>query len=330
MNPAPPAAASAAPALRAQRPYGALRRLTQFASLGVFVLIPLLGIFRIDLASGVLLVCEVPVSLRNFPAIAGLALVLATAPLLMITTIGTLWCGWACPQNLVSEWANQRTRRLLGSRADVNVEGAGLVVAPSKNRIVNWLRLGAELALASLLLGCIPLFYFLPPAQLWSLLSSGDDAQFSRFVGRLYLFCAGLAFVDIALVRYFLCNYACLFRFGTLLFGSRDTVHVHYDATRSADCAKCNYCRVSCVTAINPTAIGRYDRCINCAACIDACGQLHAKASPPASGLLRFIGREAAPDGRPRGALDQVLARLGWHGLLFIGGGALLAYGLSH
>lgn len=316
-----------APALR---PFGPLRRWVQLLSLGVFVLIPALGLFRIDLASGVLLVFNMPVSLRNFPAVSGLALVLATAPLLMITTIGTLWCGWACPQNLVSEWANRRTRRLLGNRADVNIEGAGLVVAPSKNRVVNWLRLGAELGVAAAVLGCIPLFYFLPPGELWSLLTSNNEAQFSGFMARLYLFCAGLVFVDIALVRYFLCNYACLYRIGTLLFGSDNTLHVKYDKQRAADCAKCNYCRVACVTAIDPTAIGRFDRCINCAACIDACAQLHAKGSPPSDGLLRFCGVSLGKDGKPRGALDRLMARIGWHGLLFMAGGALLAFGLTH
>jgi len=264
------------------------------------------------------------VNLRNFPAIAGLALVMATAPLLMVTTIGTLWCGWACPQNAVSEWANALTHRWLGRRASVDVDGEGMRVAPSKNRLANWLVLALSFAAASLVLGIVPLFYFLAPADLWSL-ASGADAQFRVFVVRLYIVSAGLAFVDIAVVRYFLCNYACLYRIGTLLFRNEDGLHVQYDARRAADCAKCNACRVSCLTGVDPTAIGRYDRCINCGECIVACARLHARREPREPGLLRFV--QGSGQGR-RGAAG-VITRLGWHGLLFLAGLGLLAVGLS-
>lgn len=291
-------------------------------------LIPALGLFRIDLAAGSLMILGRAVSLRDFPVVAGLALVLATGPLLMISTIGTLWCGWACPQNTVSEWADRLTHRLLGSRANVDVGGAGLQVAPSKNHARNWLSLGTSLLLAAAMLGILPLFYFLPPGEIWSLVTTNDSAQFSHFIFRLYLVSVGLAFVDIAFVRYFLCNYVCLYRIGTLLFRNDDTLHVAYDAGRSADCAKCNYCRVTCVTGIDPTRIERYDRCINCGACIDACTRLHAKGDAPTPGLLRFEFGIAARSGS--GIAARALGMMGWHGLLFLAGSALMAYGLLH
>jgi polyferredoxin len=314
---------------RPVREYGWKRHAAQVAALFVFALIPALGLFRIDLAGGALMILDRPVNLRNFPAVMGLALVLATAPLVMISTLGTLWCGWACPQNTLSEWANRLTHRLLGSRANVDVEGAGLQVAPSKNRIGNWLRLGTSLLAASLVLGIVPVFYFFPPGVVWSLLSMGESAQFSRFMSRLYLVSVAAVFVDIAVVRYFLCNYVCLYRFGTLLFRNADTVHIAYDAQRSAECAKCNYCRVSCITSIDPTNIQRFDRCVNCGECIDACARLHAKGEVPVPGLLRFELWRPAPDGRRPGMLDRILAMVGWHGALCLAGCALLAYGLT-
>lgn len=305
------------------------RRLVQLATLLVLVLIPAAGVFRIDLAAGSLLVLGHAVSLRDFPVVAGLAIVLATGPLLMISTIGTLWCGWACPQNTVSEWANTLTHRLLGSRANVNVESAGLQVAPSKNRAANWAQLGLQFALASMVLGLVPLFYFFPPAVVWSLLSFGEDAQFSRFMFRLFLVSAGAAFVDIALVRYFLCNYVCLYRFGLLLFRNENGLRVAYDASRSADCAKCNYCRVSCLTSVDPTAIQRFDRCINCAECIDACTRLHAKQEPVVPGLLRFEYGPGTRTGQG-GAFARLLSLFGWHGALFLAGCAIMGYGMLH
>ena len=310
--------------------YRPMRRAVQIATLIALAAIPAVGLFRIDLASASLMVLGQPVSLRNFPVVLGLAIVLATGPLLMVSSLGTLWCGWACPQNTVSEWANRLTRQLLGSRADVNVEGAGLRVAPSKNKALNWLILGSKICAASLVLGIIPLFYFFPPDIVWTLVRFGEDNQFSHFMLRLYLVGAGMAFVDIALVRYFLCNYVCLYRFGLLLFRNPGTLRVAYDGARSADCAKCNYCRVVCVTSIDPTAIKSGDRCINCAECIDACNRLHDKGAPGTPGLLRFTAGAITAGAPAPGRWSRLQALVGWHGLIFFAGCALLLAGLAH
>jgi len=310
--------------------YRPQRRVVQFATLLALAVLPAIGVFRIDLAGANLMLLGRPVSLRDFPVVTGLALVLATGPLLMVSTLGTLWCGWACPQNTVSEWANRLTHQKLGARANVNVESAGLEVAPSKNKFLNWLILGTKISLAAAVLGIIPLFYFFPPDVVWKLVSFGEDTQFSTFMFRLYLVSAGMAFVDIALVRYFLCNYVCLYRFGLMLFRNKGALRVAYDATRSADCVKCNYCRVSCITSIDPTAITAADRCINCAECIDACTRLHDKKGKGTSGLLSFVSGQVKADGSTPGLFERLPAMIGWHGLMFLAGCALLLAGLAH
>jgi len=302
----------------------------QIGALLMLVALPALGVFRIDLARGSLVVLGRLVNLRDFPVVAGLAIVAATAPLLMISTIGSLWCGWACPQNTVSEWANGLTRRLLGSRASVDVEAAGIEVAPSKDRLANWVSLLARLVAASLVLGIVPLFYFFPPDVVWSLMPMGNPNQFSTFIYRLYFVSAGLAFVDIALIRYFLCNHVCLYRIGLLLFRNEQAIHIAYDAARSGECAKCNYCRVSCLTGIDPRHIKKFDRCINCAECVDACNRLQVRRARCGPGLLRFESGSMTAAGRPASRMDRAVASIGWHGLIFLGGCALLAYGLGN
>jgi len=310
--------------------YRGKRRAVQIAFFFVLILIPAVGIFRIDLATASLMILGHPVYLRDVTVVTGLALVVATAPLLTYSTIGTVWCGWACPQNTVSEWANNLTHRLLGSRANVNVESDGLQVAPSKNKLRNWAVLGANFLVVSLLVGIVPLFYFFPPDVVWSLAVFGENNQFSRFMHRLYFVSVALAFVDIAVVRYFWCNYVCLYRFGQLLFKTEDALHVAYDKSRSAECAKCNYCKISCVTSINPTDIKFFDRCINCGECIDACNRLHAKDGSATPGLLRFDAGRKAPAATWTGNLQFGLGKLGWHGLLCLVGCAVLIYGLTH
>ncbi len=260
------------------------RRIVQIATLVLIALIPATGLLRIDLASASFFILNHQIWWSSFTLVTGLALVFATAPVLTYMTIGTVWCGWACPQNLLSEWANNLTHRLLGKRASVEVGGEGLIVAATKNKLLNWSILGAGFLGMSLLLALIPFLFFYTPAEVWEIVTLSDPDKLSPFI--IFLFTVFLIFIDIAVVRYFLCDYACFYRMGQRMFKANDALHVTYDATRSTDCTKCNYCATVCITNIQPMAITPHDICINCGECIDACNRLHKKSNT--SGLLNF------------------------------------------
>ncbi len=301
------------------------RRAVQFATLFLIALVPAVGLFRIDLTTASFSMLDHQLWWSNFTLVAGLALIAATAPILTYMTIGSVWCGWACPQNLLSEWANNMTHKLLGKRANVDVTGEGMVVAAAKNKAINWILLGLLFLAAALVLALIPFMFFFSPAEVWSLFTSG--AKLSTFMQRLYYFLAFLIFVDIAVVRYFWCDYACLYRVGQKIFKSRDALHVAYDATRSADCAKCNYCATACITSIKPTAIKPYDSCIDCGECVDACNRLHLKTGT--IGLLRFELGEHGTTASLRGKLRDVLSRFNWWvGGVFLAGCVMTVWGI--
>ena len=271
--------------------YRGKRRLAQFATLILIALIPATGLLRIDLANASFSILGTPVWWSNFTLVTGLTMVLLTAPILTYLTIGSIWCGWACPQNLLSEWANNLTFKLLGKRASVEVVGEGMKVAAAKNKLINWLILGGTFLSVSLLLAIIPLLFFYTPQEVWRIVTLSNAEQISPFV--IYLFMAFLIFIDIAVARYFICDYACFYRMGQRMFKTQDALHVVYDATRSSDCSKCNYCATTCITKIEPTAIQQYDSCINCGECIDACDRLHEKTATV--GLLRFQAKPKSP-----------------------------------
>ena len=302
------------------------RTIVQVAGLLALVVLPLAGLLRIDFARGALLLLGREVGLRDFAAVCGLAIIAAAAPLLTYSTIGMAWCGWACPQGTLAEWADRWTHRLLGSRADVRVEGEGLRVAPSRNRVGNWILFVAGLLAASLLLGAIPLFWFLSPADIGNLLSGQADQQFATFMARLYIVFAVAVLVDIAVLRHFWCDYLCLYRYGMLLFRAGDGLHVRHDGTRSSECTKCRACAVACVTRIEPTNIGRFDRCIDCGECIDACTALHERRGNGTS-LLSFHDAGLRRPG-VSGWMRVLPRRLGIPGILTAAGIALLAWGL--
>lgn len=300
------------------------RKSSQLFTLLLICLIPSLGLFRIDLASASFFILGRQVGWSNFPFLIGLALFVATAPIITYMTVGAAWCGWACPHNLFSEWANNLTRKLLGKRADVSVDGEGMIVAASKNKLVNWIILGANLLAASMVLAYVALMFFYTPADMWHFVVAGSSRQTNMLV--MYLFAVFLIFIDIGVIRYFFCDYACLYRMGHRMFKSKDALHVTYDAARSADCAKCNYCATNCITSIEPTNITRYDACIDCGECIDACNRLHAKSGT--AGLLKFELGEGGITWRKK--ITQVVSRFNWLVVaFFVAGVVSMVWGVA-
>jgi polyferredoxin len=304
------------------------RRAVQLATLLVISLIPALGIFRIDLPSASFDVLGHQIWWSNFFFISGLAIVIAIIPIITYMSIGAVWCGWACPQNLLSEWANNLTYKFLGKRADVRVDGKGMVVAAAKNKAVNWLILGAIFLAAAMVLALVPLVLFYPHRDIWAFVTFSAGREMTESIKYPYYFLVLLIFIDIAFVRYFFCDYACFYRIGHMLFKTKDALHVTYDASRSSDCAKCNYCATSCITAIQPTDIKIADPCIGCGECIDACDDLHEKTGT--AGLLRFeIGKKGSKTTSVQ-KLKEFFSRLNWPiGLIFIYGCVMMGWGIA-
>ncbi|MBI1175474.1 MAG: 4Fe-4S binding protein [Sideroxydans sp.] len=302
------------------------RRLTQLITLLLFVLVPVSGIFRIDLTTASFVVFGQHIWWSNYALIFGLALMVATAPILTYMTIGTVWCGWACPQNLLSEWANKLTHKLLGKRASVDIDQS-LQVAAAKNKPLNWIILTLAFLGAAMVLSVVPFFFFFTPADVWSLITFDSSNELATFMRRLYYFTVFLVFLDIAVIRYFFCDYICVYRIGQRIFKTKDALHIEYDASRSADCTKCNYCSASCITGINPTKFETYDSCINCGECVDACNRLHAKSGT--YGLLSFgLGEAKGPTSFGK-KLRAVLARSNWLvGAVFLAGLLMFGWGV--
>ncbi len=307
-----------------QPKYHWIRRSTQIGMLLLIILVPTLGLFRIDFASASFYMRGLKVEWTNYPFLFGLAIVVGTAPIITYLTIGSVFCGWACPQNLFSEFANGLTRKLLGKRADVRVDGPGLIVAASKNKATNWVILGLAFLAASAVLAFFFLMFFYTRSDMWAFVTGEATRQPSLIV--MYWMTTFFIFIDIASVRYLFCDYPCLYRVGLRYFRSRDALHVSYDASRSSTCEKCNYCATSCITDIQPTNILVTDTCVDCGECIDACDRLQAKSGTV--GLLSFKVGESSNKMTWRTMFVKAFANSRWMlGTLFLVGCALMVWG---
>lgn len=290
----------------------------------LIILIPALGLFRIDFASASFYMLDLQVEWTNYPFLFGLAIVVGTAPIITYLTVGSVFCGWACPQNLFSEFANGLTHKLLGKRADVRIDGPGMIVASSKNKPINWLILGFIFLAASAVLAFFFLMFFYTRSDMWAFVTGASRRQPSLIV--MYWMTTFFIFIDIATVRYLYCDYPCLYRVGVRFFRSRDALHVSYDASRSSACEKCNYCATSCITDIQPTNIQVTDTCVDCGECIDACDRLQAKSGTV--GLLSFKVGDRESRMTWHKMLGKAFAGSRWLlGAFFLLGCALMVWG---
>lgn len=304
------------------------RRAAQMAFILLAILLPVSGLLRIDPEAGAFVVWDRQVWFSDFFLMSGMWIALASGLVLLYSSAGTVFCGWACPQNTMAEWANNMTRWLLGKRAEVSLDGTPPRVAAAKNRIINWLLLGLAFLAAAMLFALIPLFYFYPPLMVWHFVTLQADAQLARSLYWIYSVGVLILFMDIAVIRHFWCRFACIYRVWQHSFKTKQTLHVRYDAARQEECAKCNYCSTSCFIGLDPRKTDVYDSCINCGECIDACNRLHAKQG--VAGLLRFEMGERRDGGvrRVGTAAVSLFARTKWASSFFFLGAGLFIWGL--
>lgn len=269
------------------------RRAFQLLFIAVLILIPVTGLLRIDPIAGAFVVLDHQIWWSDFFVVFGLWMLVASSLVLLYSLVGTAFCGWACPQNTLSEWANQLTHKLLGKRAQIELDGAKMQIASRKNRWLNWMVLGSLILAVSMLFALIPLLYFYSPEVIWSFITFQHDERLAASLHYIYFIFVSITFIDVAFIRHFWCRFMCVYKVWQHGFKTKQTLHIHYDDSRSQDCVKCNYCQRACFIGIDPRKTNEYDSCINCGECITACNNMHAKQNQP--GLLTFkIGDQQA------------------------------------
>jgi polyferredoxin len=308
---------------------GPARRYAQIATLILLVLIPASGLFRIDVPAGGILMWDRLVWFSDIFIVMGFWIFIASLLVMMYSLVGSVFCGWMCPQNTASEWANQLTNRLLGRRAKMmDTSGSRMQVAVQRKSLLNYLILGLVLLGMSLVYALIPMFYFYSPQAIWSFVTFQSDEQLAGGLHWIYMICVFVMLVDIGVIRHLMCKYMCIYRVWQHSFKTRDTLHVSYDASRSDHCANCNYCVASCFLDIDPRQPEVFDSCVNCGACVVACDELHSKSKKlQGPGLLRLsLGDEWK--GRYRGALGSFFNRARTATIATLIGAGMFAFGI--
>ena len=305
------------------------RRAVQLGTLVLAVLIPASGLFRIDPVDGALVVLDRQIWFSDFFLVFGFWIAAASALVVTYSTLGMVFCGWSCPQNTLAEWADRMTRRLLGKRAEVELDGRPMRVSRGKDKWINWLLLGGAFLAVSLVVALVPLFYFYPPEAIWSFVTFREDPRLAGSLHWIYAVFVLIVLLDVAFIRHFWCRFMCIYRVWQHSFKTQETLRVSWDRSEPETCARCGYCAASCFIGIDPRRTETFDSCINCGECIAACGEIRSrKGKAP---LLRFAvgAREEARGSQLwRTALGSLRGRIRLTVPLTALGLALFAWGL--
>lgn len=229
------------------------RRAVQAFTLLLLIVIPLSGLFRIDVQAGGFILLDRQVWFSDIFIVMGFWIFIASLLVMIYSLVGSVFCGWMCPQNSVSEYANWVTMKLLGRRAQMmDVTGERMQVARRKRSPLNYVVLAIALLLPAMLAALIPLLYFFPPSAIWSFVTFTEDADLAGSLYWIYFVCVAVFMLDIVVMRHLMCKYMCIYRVWQHSFKTRETLHIHYDSARSDHCSSCHYCVDACFLDIDP------------------------------------------------------------------------------
>ncbi|MTI12463.1 cytochrome c oxidase accessory protein CcoG [Sansalvadorimonas verongulae] len=245
-------------------------------------------------------------------------LIICAFGLFFITVLaGRVWCGYTCPQSVftwVFMWVEKitegdRNKRMRLDKAPMSATKFTRKLA----KHILWLLI--SLAVAITFVG-----YFTPIRELTGDLITAQASAWAVFwVGFFTLATYGNAGWLREQVCIYMCPYA---RFQSVMY-DRDTLTVHYDATRGeprgprkrsadpkelgiGDCIDCNLCVHVCPTDIDIRDGLQYE-CISCGACVDACNGIMDKMNYD-RGLIRYTSEGELDGSKPNLLRPRLIA----------------------
>jgi cytochrome c oxidase accessory protein FixG len=289
------------------RSYGSWRRAAGIAQAALFLALPFVrvhgqSVLRLDVPAGRLDAFGASLAIDEAFVVLAATLVATFAFLLLTLVLGRAWCGWSCPQTVLSDLTSWVARE-------------------DRARPRRWRRpLGfGAVALLSALFSAAFLWYFVPPEEFLARLWTG---RLGPVLSVSWAALGAVLLADLVLVRQVFCATVCPYARlqGVLL--DRSSLIIAYDRSRAADCIDCDACVRVCPTGID-IRDGLQMECIACAACIDACQPIMRKLGRAPDLVGYLLGEPAGP-----GAAGSRARRLLRPAALALAGATVLSAGL--
>ena len=205
--------------------------------------------------------------------------------MLFTVLYGRIWCGWACPQTILSDLA-----RFIERSASWF----------TRHHVLRTTRSHVILLLVSLLVSANLIWFFVSP---YDMLSDIRNLSLGPWVFWSWTLFTILIYLDLAFVRQRFCRSVCPYsRLQSAFFDDR-TLTIGFNRKREDECLGCEACTRTCPSGID-IRNGLQVECINCAECIDACaGQMAPQGKAP---LIEY-SRGDSGDGTQKGPRARVI-----------------------
>jgi len=174
--------------------------------------------------------------------------------MLFTVLFGRIWCGWMCPQTVLSDFTRSITA--VSNR---------LANHPSLRTMISHV----FILLLSIVVSTNLIGYFVSPYQLFKNIM---DNALGPWTSGSWTFFTLLVYLDLAFVRQRFCGSICPYARLQSAFFDHATLTIGFDRSRDDECMQCEACVRDCPMGIDIRE-GLQVECINCAECIDACAR---------------------------------------------------------
>lgn len=277
------------------------RRVLQTSFFILFILAPILNIFRFDLTLSHFIFFGHAWTLGLDPVIAGQASALDAAlniitrgfiPLLGVVFVfgwvswkyGRLYCGWLCPHFSVVETINNLMRNASGKMSlwDNKFSTIKSDGSHRKTNKIVWGLVYLAVAGFAFLWAVVFLTYLLPPAEIYyNLFHLSLTQNQLLFIGVATF----LLSIEFMFARHLFCRFACAVGvFQSLVWmANKRAMVVSFDRKNAVQCHDCHIaCEAECPMRLKPRSIKRrMFTCTECGQCLNACEQVQAKKNLP-------------------------------------------------
>jgi len=181
-----------------------------------------------------------------------IALIFLSLLIILITiSLGRIWCGWMCPQTVISDIT-------------------AFVERTWKKGIAGKCVAYGTVVLISVLIAANLIWYFVSPYEFFPRLIEGD---LSNILWGFWTVLTVILALNFIFLRQTFCATVCPYaKLQGTLFDNR-TLLVAFDPRRREECIECMACVNTCPVGIDIRS-GTHAACIHCAECIDKCAKI--------------------------------------------------------
>lgn len=298
------------------------RRLSQVFFFTLFCSVSLFGIFRFDLPAMTMYLADHQISISDVIFLYMFWGMMVPLLLFTYAFLGRGICGWACPQTIMSEFANKTIFAITGKR-EVALKKSEHV--HTRDKIENVMLMSADEMLKNIQSGNPPkttenkrsfserylytLFAILLAVSVSALFAFSFVAYFAPTTlilsglatlfahapvvpggvssAQWFIFVFVLMMLNLTFWRHSWCKTLCPYGIWQSLWRTKNALRVVFDNRHREDCVDCDMCRRTCFMEVEPrnNPETQFD-CINCGKCIDSCTTVLGRKNKPS--LLKF------------------------------------------